>query len=438
MKPVVITVGGSELTTWTEMTLQRSKEEMTGSLSISIFAGAMPSAPMARAAAAGAEILVYVGGMIAFTGTVDKRKGTGSKSGKKGTKEEDSSKSGTSMSTNIGPDEYTIKITARGKTKRLIDSSHQHDTTNMLKPTTKEVVEKLIEPFKVGLEWKGETIKLDKVRFRDGARVVDELNRVSVENCYFMYETREGKLCVTDGVGGQTGGGDPLILGVNILTFSAEQSEEEQKSKVKVKGQRSKKKKWGEEAVLKTFKEMQNKSMKSFVPHIVQHNGDADDKTLERRARFEMNARAAKGKKIEIEVFHVQSQGGPWDIGNMHYVEVPPEGIFDMFECTQLTYHVDSEKNLKTSLTLSPPPSAGGGEGFGLGSINFNTGSARRSQSGISNVAGQFPDPWTSPDLSIMPLMSMAESLVQMTKDEPENSPAQPPAVLPEWFGRET
>jgi prophage tail gpP-like protein len=436
MKPVVITIGGSELTTWTEMTLKRSKEEMTGSLSVTIFAGAIPSGPMVRAAVAGAEVLVYIAGQLAFTGTVDKRKGTGSKKGRAGTKEKDTGKAGTSMSTNIGPDEYTIKLTARGKTKRLIDSSHQHPTTNMLKPTTKEVCEKLIEPFKVQLDWKGETIKLDKMRFRDGSRVVDELNRVAVENCYFMYETREGKLCVTDGCAGQSG--DPLILGINILEFSAEQSEEEQKSKVKVKGQRSKKKIWGEKAVLKTHKEMENKKMKSFVPHIVQHNGDADEKTLERRARFEMNARAAKGKKIEIEVFHVQSEGGPWDIGNMHYVEVPPEGIFDVFECTELTYTVNHDKTIKTSLTLSPPPSGGAdgaAGGFGLSNINFNTGSARRSQSGISMTEGQFPDAWSPLDLSVMPFMSASESLEQMAKNEPENQPASPPLTLPPWFG---
>ena len=69
-----------------------------------------------------------------------------------------------------------------------------------------------------------------------------------------------------------------------------------------------------------------------------------------------MKKRSSESKKITIEVFHVQSpSGAPWDIGNVHYVEVPPEGIFDMFECTQLTYHVNAEKELKTTLTLSPP-----------------------------------------------------------------------------------
>src|SRR5262245_43286429 len=97
MKPVVITVGGAALETWTEMTLTRTKEEMTGSLSVTIFAGAMPSIPMVRSIMCGAEIQVYVAGQMAFTGTVDARKGTGAKKGKKkGTADESKEKKGES------------------------------------------------------------------------------------------------------------------------------------------------------------------------------------------------------------------------------------------------------------------------------------------------------------------------------------------------------
>ena len=114
MKPVVILVGGQELTTWTEMTLQRSKSEMTGSLEVTIFAGAMPSIPIARSAKAGAEIQCYIAGQLAFTGTVDKRQGTGAKKGKDeegGTDTENQETKGdTSMSVNIGPNEYTCLL----------------------------------------------------------------------------------------------------------------------------------------------------------------------------------------------------------------------------------------------------------------------------------------------------------------------------------------
>jgi prophage tail gpP-like protein len=440
MPPVVIAIGGSALDTWTEMTLQRSKEELTGELSVTIFAGAMQSGPMIAAAKCGAEVTVYVGGQLAFCGTVDKRTGSGTKKGKKGS-DDDNQKEGkgeTKAGVNIGPTEYTVKLTARGKTKRLIDSSHQHPTTNMMQPTTKEVIEKLIEPWGIGLEFKGEVIKLDKQRFRDGTRVIDELHRVGLENCYFMYETREGKLKVTDGVGTDSGSGDPLILGVNILTFSAEQSEDKAKSKIKVKGQRSKKNVWGKKATEKTVKEINNSMVKDKVYQTVQHYGDGTDKELERRARFEMNQRNSESKKLTIEVFHVQTPSGqPWDIGNCHYVEVPPEGIFDMFECTELTYHVNAEKELKTTLTLSPPPSGGeggGGGGFGLSSINMGMGAARRSQANIPISADSYPDPWSPPMLTAIPFVSLVE---QAAKPKPEEDPppAPPPLVLPPWFG---
>jgi prophage tail gpP-like protein len=119
-KPVVVTVGGQEVEAWTELTLKRSKDELTGELSMTLFAGGMPPEPVVRQAKAGAEIQVYIAGQIAFTGTVDKRQGTGSKKGKPGTSDTKEDHGGT-LSTNIGPNEYTVKISARGKTKRLID-----------------------------------------------------------------------------------------------------------------------------------------------------------------------------------------------------------------------------------------------------------------------------------------------------------------------------
>jgi prophage tail gpP-like protein len=432
------------------MTLQRSKDEMTGSLSVTIFAGAMPSGPMVAAARCGAPINVYVGGQLAFCGSVDRREGSGTKKGKKGADEENKKSDhgeagGASTHVNIGPNEYTIKLSARGKTKRLIDSSHQHPTTNMMQPTTKEVVDKLIQPFNVQADWKAEVIKLDKVRFRDGAHVIDELHRIATENCYFMYETRDGRLCVCDGVGGMTSGGEPLILGENILTFSAEQSEDKAKSEVKVKGQRTKKDIRGKKALEKTHKTIKNGKVKDKCILCIQHYGDATDKELERRARFEMNKRNSASQKITIEVFHVMSGGGPWDIGNMHYVEVPPEGIFDMFECTELTYHVNAEKELKTTLTLSPPPSGGSGGaggGFGLSMISMGVGMARRSQANIPMVAGQYPDPWTPPMLSDVPFMSLADAAAlppteaeKVAQNEMRNTP---PLTLPPWFGETT
>lgn len=415
--PVVVFVEGSELIGWTELSLQRSKDELTGALEIGIFMGHIPNAPVVANAAHGREITVYIGGNLAFIGTIDKRIGTGARHGKGGTTVNDGShgsssvvsSDGNSRSVNIGPNEYTVKLQARGKLKVLIDSSHQHPTTNMLKPTDKVAVGKLLEPWGIETIWIGQVNELDKIRFRDGARVVDELARISRENCHFMYETRDGKLRVTDDVGPDFG--EELILGINIQQFSAEQSEDGAKRRIKVKGQRTKKDVRGEDAVLKTITEVEDHALEADIPTIVQQYGDATPESRERRARFEANKRSSASKNLTIEVFHVQSTNGdPWDVGTQHYVEVPPEGIFNVFECTALTYTVQNDSELKTTLTLAPPPKSGatGGSDGPLGSLpevlnDFEgIGAARRSAAGVTFSPGLYPQPWSGPVLSIL------------------------------------
>lgn len=393
MKPFAIYLGGLELEGWTSASLDRSKEEMTGSLQIDMFFSYVPTMPIQTAAGVSTEITVFVGGYIAFRGTIDKRTGAGP---------------GNQLgSRTIGPEEYAVSITARGKTKTLVDGSHSHPTTNMMQPTTKEVVEKLIENRDVQLEWLASEVKLDKQRLRDGALIGDELRRIASENAHFMYETRDGKLRVTDDVGPLVG--DALILGKNIISFSATQAEDEDRSEIRIKGQRTKKDQWGEAAVLNTFTTITNGRSTNKAPTVIQHYGDADDETLERRARFEANNRMAASREVNVKVFHVQPDGNPWDIGNLHYVEVPCEGVFDMMECTGISYELTPE-SANTTLRLSPAPSTGitgGGNFTGLGSLNklvtdlMLLGANRKAQMGVVTQPGQYPASWGGPALSI-------------------------------------
>ena len=449
MKPVHIFIDGQELVGWTDMQLTRSKDKLTGELTVSIFMGYVPTSPIIVDAARGREITVYVGGHLAFTGYIDKRNGTGARKGENGTSEngvsttqEGDFSSGQSLS--IGPNEYTIRLSARGKTKFLIDSSQQHPTTNMLQPTTREVVEKLVEPWGTQIEWLGTVVDLDKVRFRDGCRVVDELHRVGLENCYYMYETRDGKLRITDDIGPTVG--DPIILGVNILAFSCEQSENVAKSKIKVKGQRTKKDVWGKDACLETVKEIEDQWVGANIPITVQHYGDATPEALERRARFEANKRSSASKELVLDVFHVQSPSGmPWDIGQLHYVEIPPEGVFDMMECTSLSYSVAAAGTCQTKLTFSPPPASGasGAEGTSLPPISPDTigvGPGRRAAAGVTFAPGRYPSPWSGPSLLVLPFALIGSAITNTARklfadiDTDANIVATPPLTLPESY----
>lgn len=467
--PVIIFVGGSLLTGWTNMNLTRHKKDMTGEFNCTVFLGSLPKIPLITGAKAGAPVQVYIGGHLAFTGTLDNRKGEGKSKGKKaggpvgfsgggGRSRSIGSGRGTGgAGTHIGPNEYTITLKARGKTKRLIDSSHDHETGTITGAKTKPVVEKLIKNFGVQLDWRAPVHDMDKIRFRDGATVKDEVHRVGNEYGLYSWETRDGRLRVADEAGPETG--EALILGDNILQFEAEQGEDKLNSEIKVKGQRTKKDIWGKEAVNRQ-KRLKDPSVQDYSPLTIQHYTDASDEALDRRARFEANNRQSASRQVTIEVFHVQSRSGlPWDIGTLHYVEVPPEGVFDVMECISLTYTVDAEKRLTTRLTLAPPPaSASSGAATGLlpGSAGGATsalaavagvgravagvadaavagsqaaaiaavdiGAARMAQLGVKLVAGQYPDPWGVPklvDVGLNEVTTIATSALSTVTNTP-------------------
>lgn len=441
MKPFMIFVGGAPLEGYTRATLSRQKADLTGSLSIEVFFGYLPNKPVLAAAAAGAEITVYVGGQIAFTGTIDTRSGEGAQGrDSKGRFTGGGGGDGGGRSVSISKDSYSIRISARGKTKHLISSSHQHQTTNMLKPTNRQAAEAIVGPFGIALDWKASTIKLDKMRFRDGAPAIEEIHRIAVENGHFVYETRDGKLRFTDSTGETTG--EDLILGDNILSFSASQSEAPAMSEYIIKGQRTDKKVWGEEALLKTIRKIRDSTVKSYSPITIQHYGDSTDEALERRGRYEANKRNAQSKTVKVDVFHVQSRTGePWDIGTTHYVEISTEGIFDVMECTGLEYTVEADDTLKTSLTLSPLPGAAGGSGAAPGLASFGSfllqqaarGAMRRSAAGVPLVDGNYPAVWSGPSFVNVAISAVTSIAAAVTGLASFAKPA-PPARLPAPF----
>ncbi len=387
--PFEIYIGGQKLQGWTSATLTRSKEQLTGSLNVVLFFNYMPSEPVARQAVAGADVNVYVGGKLAFTGEMDTRTGKGDET-EKGVAGGTGGGSG-SRSVNIGPDSYTVTLSARGKTKRAIESSHQHQEGMLVKTTDKAVLDAVLKGSNITVDWQAAIVQLDKYRMRDGAIMLEEMARIGVENGHYLYEDRFGKLRVTDNIVGQ---GEHLILGENIVTFSASQSQSPAKKQIIVKGHLTDKTKRGKAKIEDRIKVVTDAWATAEIPITIQHYGNATDEALERRGKYEADTRAQDSKNVTIEVFHVQPRSGDaWDIGLEHYVEIPPEGLFEGMECVGITYKV-ADKKLSTTLTLAPPPSAGAGGSFSALSSNAAIGNSRRTAAGITLANGTYPDPW--------------------------------------------
>lgn len=407
--PFVVTIAGMNTGGWTSATLRRARKEMTGTLTLECFYGSIPASPVLRNIMSGAEVQVMVAGNVAFTGTVDRRNGRGKKRGKGDASENEGANDDATFqrSVQISKDSYTITVTARGKCKRLVDSSHDHKQGMLKNVTVPEIFRALIQNFNVSLDDKSNsTIKHERAVFRDGGLVHNELRRWGTEANLNIFETREGKLALT--APGQEQSGVDLILGQNILEFSAEQSEDEGVSQVEVKGQRTDPAIFGKDAIMRSV--MANiPGVKGYAPLKVQLSGDATDERMKTRAKVESRKRQEASKSISIDVFNVQSQNGePWDIDVRHYVEIPPENIFDEFVVDELEYTVDADGKLKTTLTLVPVSNdggsggalgVGGGGGSGGGAPSRSDaqarGDARRAALGVTDDPNQYPDPWS-------------------------------------------
>lgn len=435
-----IFVDGEELIGWTEATLERRKKDLTGILTVQMFFTFVPSKPEFANVTRSKDITVYVGNQLAFTGKIDKREGRSmpqrDSRGKftRGTTQQ----YGTDIESQFAGSNYLITLTARGSTKYLIDASHRHPTTNIADTTNKTVIETLTNGQPVEIDWRATEIKLPIVRFRDGSRVLDELHRVCNENCHYIYEGRDGRLIVTDTASEEHG--DDLILGKNILSFSASQSEDRANSEIVVKGHRTGNDIWGEDAVIERERTLKDDWVQTTTPLVIQHYGDATDEALERRGKFEADKRAAESKRVVIDVFHVQNPSGrAWDIGVLHYVEIPPEGVFDVLECSALKYEV-TPNAIKTTLTLTPPPApeVKGSKQSSLtkpaapGADNVSNATTRRAQSGAGSIEGQYPDRWTSAQLNVTPTTVNMPEVNTLTSNKLGFSNKRPPMTLPD------
>lgn len=422
VKPVHVFIDGQELTGYTDLTLSRKKDDMTGQVDLTVFMNYLPVDPVLIPATKGKQLLVYIGGYLAFTGKIDRRNdATGS----------------------FNIDQYTVKFTARGSTKYLIDSSNQEQTTTLLRTTSKDAIEKLVEPWGIEVVWEAEIDDLDKVRFRDGGRVADEIQRIAEMCSLYVYETTDGKLKVIDDKSADTG--ENIVLGQNVLSFSTDQAEDLERQEITVKGQRIEKGKFGDAAAIDTLSKLKDDTVPNFVPITVQLYGNGTPELLEKRAQFEANKRAVQSKRVTVDVFHVQQTSGePWDIGDLHYVELPPAGVFDIMQVLEITYTIVNENQLFTTLVFGPAPvkivSAETGFGGFLSDVPeldemSSLAKTARNVSKVTFGTGAEHN-WSGPVLKTTGFREIVETISRAFLDDvPTVDTKVPPTKLPSNFG---
>jgi prophage tail gpP-like protein len=399
-----IFLDGRKLSHCTDMSISRSKNAMTGTLNFGVAVGGPVDSAVLPTVQPGTDVVVAVGPHLAFTGTIDRR------------------------TDKMDKDGYSISFGARGKSKDLVDSGHRVPAAAITNTSTRSVVEQLIQPWRVSLDWQAADANIPRIRFRRGARVVDEIQRIAEEFGLHFFETRQGVLRVTDVP--ETTRGQPLVLGKNILAFNAEVSTDKERASVQVRGQRTDKEVWGEEAVLPTTVKRDNGGVLGNAIADVFMRGDATEEALERRAVYEMNKRTAASRKVNITVpGYVGMDGQPYDIGNLHYVEIPCAGLATTLELVEMSYTANTSK-VEASLVLSPVASSqGASKKATQTSLSGITDSLSNVVDGVNvEAVGQLASVWDAPRAVIKATEAVSSGVMAVIDHIPEL----PPLVIPE------
>jgi len=344
--PVEIRIAGEKLIAWTAMTLEQARENLTGELSVQLFTADLPTAPLLPLAIAGADITVFIAGEPVFTGLLDKRLTSGNYG------------ACWCVNSSIGSAGYSMELMARGKAAILVDSSHFIPGGTIRNTTDREAIEKLAAQHGVSVKWNASENKAEKIVLRDGGLTINEIYRICDSNCHFVREDGNGNLVITDQPDNR---GAPIILGLNILEFHTEQGSDNSNDTVLIKGHVNKKGVRGKAAITEPrntqYRSQDNNATGRNKPLTLQRYFENDAAGLERRARWELERRAAESNRVNVKVFDVIDQNGaPWALGKIYPLTVPTESIDGDYECIRINYSVSADAVAETTLTLAPRP----------------------------------------------------------------------------------
>lgn len=388
MSDLVVMIDGAPVEHIERFSLTRDAEHVTGEMTAAIFMSYTPQERFMEGVLRGASAAVYLGGHLAFNGTLDGRGDRGSPDG-----------------------EYEVTLRARGRLKRIIDDSHRHPTGTILSTTDRGAFEALLAPFGVGLDWRAKETAIPRIRLRDGARVHDELRRIAQRTGLNFYETRDGMVRVVDQTPDLTG--EPLVLSQNILRFDSDLSADEERRRIVVKGQRTAPSSFGRAAIVPPVLPLSDATAPEDGGITVRAYGDATTATLEAAGAYDYSRRVANGRDVDVEVFGVlQSTGQPWDLGVRHHIEIPPIGVSTVMEAQRISYVIDEDARLRTNISFRPIS-----ERMASSATSLLDSPARTGQSGewvgpvVSDAPVQTPVPARRPDSLLDDLGASAPAL---------------------------
>lgn len=331
---VYVEVNGQRFVNFTSLRLQRSKDDLTcsGSITLSWPGAEDVNAQGGASVGSGAPELkeglqgtIYLDGQKAASIIFDKRSGRGTATS------------------------YQLDMTFRGKASVLVDSSADHPSGQENEQASGEIVKRLMDGYLPKLVDKSADSQT-KRRFviRDGETIERSIRAITREFGLIAYENEDGDI-VLDKRDGDEGNGQPLRLGEHFLDFNVDRDISPRYSKIKVKGSGvSTDENYGaqvealQEAAIDQYVQIKKELN-------LQVDGDQNNETLKQRAIFEANRRAAAGLNVTVEVKDWSDESGQlWKVGRMHHIVIPIEQVDDTLQLNTVQFNLNGTSRSAT------------------------------------------------------------------------------------------
>jgi prophage tail gpP-like protein len=248
---------------------------------------------------------------------------------------------------------HEIQVSGRDKAGDLVDSSVVGGTGQFKNKTIEEIIRKICEPFEIPVKSNvGTTKSLETFSVDQGATAYETIHKLAKKGGFLVISDGRGGIVLT-----RTGTEKmtvPLTQGANILAANCDYDGAQMHSQYIVKGQKQGK---GTESVKKIAHNkavVTNEYANRYRPLLIIEDGQADEKSVKDRVKWEATVRAAKAKQSNITVQGWQSGGGLWGINKLVQIDSSYLGVTEEWVISSVNFTLDESGEL-AKITVTPP-----------------------------------------------------------------------------------
>lgn len=320
-----LSIGGRVYEGWKNISVTLSMENLSGSFDLTMTGADGNPATTIKP---NDPCTILINGEIVITGYVDK------------------------IAPSFDANNHEIKVSGRDKAGDMIDSSAMDGTGQYKNQSIDQIIKKIAAPYGINVTNNvGSTKMLETFNRDQGATAFETIQKLARKGGFLVVSDGKGGVILTR-TGTETVGGS-LIEGENILAANCEYDASKMNSEYHVKGQKQGKDTDTVKKIAHNKAVVANEYSNRYRPLLIIDDGQADETSVQDRARWESTIRAARAKQAQITVNGWQSSGGLWGINKLVQVQSNWLGINDMMVISQVNFTLDENGEL-ARITVTP------------------------------------------------------------------------------------